>query len=113
MTDNVLQDQIAYYRARAGEYDEWFYRVGRYDWGAERNGQWFAEVETVYKALRSLGCACEHAAYVGDSPEDIEMGRRAAMFTIGLRSDYPTSWKLESQNPDILLNSFDELLEHF
>jgi pyrophosphatase PpaX len=69
--------------------------------------------EGLNKALRSLGCACEHAAYVGDSPEDIEMGRRAAMFTIGLRSDYPTSWKLESQNPDILLNSFDELLEHF
>ncbi len=55
MTDNVLQDQIAYYRARAGEYDEWFYRVGRYDWGTERNAKWFAEVETVYQALRSAG----------------------------------------------------------
>lgn len=55
MTDKVLQDQIAYYRARAGEYDEWFYRVGRYDWGAERNAKWFAEVETVMQALRSVG----------------------------------------------------------
>ena len=55
MSDNVLQDQIAYYRARAGEYDEWFYRLGRYDWGAERNAQWFAEVETVFKALRAVG----------------------------------------------------------
>ena len=55
MTSNVLQDQIAYYRARAGEYDEWFYRVGRYDWGAERNAKWFAEVETVMQALRSVG----------------------------------------------------------
>jgi demethylmenaquinone methyltransferase/2-methoxy-6-polyprenyl-1,4-benzoquinol methylase len=55
MTDEVLQDQIAYYRARAGEYDEWFYRVGRYDWGAERNAKWFAEVETVMQALRNVG----------------------------------------------------------
>ncbi|MDQ1640136.1 MAG: hypothetical protein QOF62_3475 [Pyrinomonadaceae bacterium] len=64
-------------------------------------------------ALRSLGCKCEHAAYVGDSPEDIEMGKRANMLTVGVRSDYPTSWKLESQLPDIFLNSFEELLQHF
>jgi HAD superfamily hydrolase (TIGR01549 family) len=64
-------------------------------------------------ALRSLGCKCEHSAYVGDSPEDIEMGRRANMLTVGVRSDYPTSWKLESQLPDIFLNSFEELLQHF
>lgn len=69
--------------------------------------------EGLNKALHSLGCACENAAYVGDSPEDIEMGKRAAMLTVGLRSDYPTSWKLESQSPDLLLNSFDELLQHF
>ncbi len=64
-------------------------------------------------ALRSLGCKCEHGAYVGDSPEDIEMGKRANMLTVGVRSDYPTSWKLESQGPDILLNSLNELLNHF
>ena len=34
---NVLADQIAYYRARAGEYDEWWFRTGRYDRGAEFN----------------------------------------------------------------------------
>ncbi len=69
--------------------------------------------EGLETALRSLGCKCEHAAYVGDSPEDIEMGKRANLLTVGVRSDYPTSWRLESQQPDILLNSFDELLQHF
>jgi HAD superfamily hydrolase (TIGR01549 family) len=69
--------------------------------------------EGLETALRSLSCKCEHAAYIGDSPEDIEMGRRADMFTVGVRSDYPTSWKLESQGPDILLNSLAELLKHF
>lgn len=69
--------------------------------------------EGLEKALGSLGCKCEQAAYVGDSPEDIEMGKRANMLTVGVRSDYPTSWKLESHEPDILLKSFNELLNHF
>lgn len=54
MTD-VLREQIAYYRARAGEYDEWFYRTGRYDQGTEANGRWFAEVAEVMQLLRALG----------------------------------------------------------
>ena len=35
--DSLLCEQIAYYRARAGEYDEWFLRQGRYDRGSELN----------------------------------------------------------------------------
>jgi hypothetical protein len=27
----ILDEQLAYYRARAPEYDEWFLRHGRYD----------------------------------------------------------------------------------
>ncbi len=74
MTTEVLQDQIAYYRARAGEYDEWFYRVGRYDWGVERNAQWFAEVETLIQALRSLDkveSALELAAGTGNFTKEL------------------------------------------
>lgn len=69
--------------------------------------------EGLETALHSLGCLREHSAYVGDSPEDIEMGRRANMLTVGVRSGYPTSWKLRSHAPDILLESLDELLKHF
>ena len=47
----LLQEQIAYYQARAGEYDEWFFRQGRYDRGAENNAHWFAEVQSVRQAL--------------------------------------------------------------
>lgn len=42
--DTILQEQIAYYRARAGEYDQWFLRLGRYDRGEELNQAWFSEV---------------------------------------------------------------------
>lgn len=51
MDDTLLQQQIAYYRARASEYDEWFLRTGRYDRGAEANRAWFAEVTQVANQL--------------------------------------------------------------
>ena len=52
MTDQrLLADQIAYYRARAGEYDEWFLREGRYDRGPDHRARWFGEIETIRRAL--------------------------------------------------------------
>lgn len=47
----LLDNQLAYYRARAAEYDEWFLRQGRYDRGAEANNAWFAAVAAVQHAL--------------------------------------------------------------
>lgn len=43
--NEVVREQIDYYKARAPEYDEWFYRQGRYDHGDEANQRWFAEAE--------------------------------------------------------------------
>ena len=48
---DIIQDQIAYYRARASEYDQWFFRQGRFDHGAEFNKKWFADVATVANGL--------------------------------------------------------------
>lgn len=53
-SEAFLQDQIAYYRARAGEYDEWFLRQGRYDRGAAENARWFHDVATVREALHAF-----------------------------------------------------------
>ena len=69
--------------------------------------------EGLETAMSSLGCSTEATCYVGDSPEDIEMGKRARILTVGVRSDYPTSWKLKSHEPDILIESLSELLHHF
>ena len=55
MTDNILKQQIQYYRARANEYDEWFYRKGRYDRGAQDNQRWFNEVAVVKNTLHQIG----------------------------------------------------------
>lgn len=47
----TLQEMKEYYRARAHEYDEWFYRQGRYDRSPETNARWFAEADEVIAAL--------------------------------------------------------------
>lgn len=91
----LLDEQIAYYRARAAEYEEWFLRQGRYDRGEDHRRAWFAEVEAVEAALRDarprgrvLELACgtglwtrrlaEHAAEltaIDASPEVLELNR--------------------------------------
>lgn len=48
---SALDEMVAYYRARADEYDEWFYRRGRYDRGPDLNRRWFDEVAQVEAAL--------------------------------------------------------------
>ncbi len=50
MTD-LLQHQIDYYSARAPEYDQWFYRQGRYDRGAAFKRQWESEAGIVREQL--------------------------------------------------------------
>lgn len=94
--DQVLREQLAYYRARAGEYDEWFLRTGRYDRGPEHRSAWQAEVAVVEEALREhltgkrvLELACgtglwtqrliqvhQRVVAVDASPEVIEINRR-------------------------------------
>ena len=50
---DLLQGQIEYYRARAPEYDDWFYRRGRYDQGQAHTRQWKAEAQRVRDQLHS------------------------------------------------------------
>jgi demethylmenaquinone methyltransferase/2-methoxy-6-polyprenyl-1,4-benzoquinol methylase len=49
----VLAEQVAYYRKRAGEYDEWWFRTGRYDHGEALNAAWNADAREVESALSS------------------------------------------------------------
>lgn len=55
MTDDGMQrtlgEQILYYEARAGEYDEWWFRTGRYDHGPVENEAWFSEEAEVRARL--------------------------------------------------------------
>ena len=96
IVDQLLDEQIRYYRERTPEYDEWFFRQGRYNCGPEQTRLWFKEVEEVRRSLNAskptghvLELACgtglwteqltPHAAQVtavDSSPEAIELNRR-------------------------------------
>jgi HAD superfamily hydrolase (TIGR01549 family) len=69
--------------------------------------------EGLEKAMASLKSPREGCGYVGDSPEDILMGRNASVLTVGVPSAYPTSKHLSAAGPDIHIKSISELLLHF
>jgi len=69
--------------------------------------------EGIEVALQQLRVGSMQTAYVGDSPEDIQMGKSANVLTVGVLSTYPTSWKLQSAGPDLYLESFADLTKHF
>jgi len=96
MTADLIREQIEYYRARAPEYDDWFYRRGRYDRGPEVNTRWFEEAATIQSALQKLGSfeqaldiACgtgiwteqllgisQQVTAIDSSPEALDLNRR-------------------------------------
>jgi len=53
--DRLLAEQGDYYRQRAPEYDDWWFRRDRYDRGEEANSKWFAEAAEVEAALDRFG----------------------------------------------------------
>jgi demethylmenaquinone methyltransferase/2-methoxy-6-polyprenyl-1,4-benzoquinol methylase len=64
----LIEEQQRYYRERAPEYDDWWFRRGRYDFGAEANQRWFddaAEVEARIGAFDPGGRVLELAAGTG------------------------------------------------
>jgi ubiquinone/menaquinone biosynthesis C-methylase UbiE len=95
MTD-ILKDQVAYYKARAEEYDDWYFRRGRYDWGIEQKLQWANELDHIRRFLheyrgfkRALELAsgtglwtnellriCKHITCLDAAPEMHEINRQ-------------------------------------
>jgi ubiquinone/menaquinone biosynthesis C-methylase UbiE len=93
--EGLLAEQAHYYRERAGEYEDWWFRRGRYDHGLETNARWFADAAEVQDALERfdpagdvLELACgtglwtqrlaDHAAgmtAIDGSPEMLELCR--------------------------------------
>ena len=53
----MIDEQIAYYRARAAEYDDWWLRRGEFDLGADFAGAWASDVDAVRR-----GCGPRRSA---------------------------------------------------
>ena len=60
-------------------------------------------------ALRQMGLEPAACVYVGDSPEDLEMARRADVRAIAVLGPFPTEARLRAAKPDFLLDSINEL----
>jgi SAM-dependent methyltransferase len=67
-TEELLAEQVAYYRARASEYDDWWERRRGYDLGEQATRAWQADAALLRDALDSfapLGQVLELAAGTG------------------------------------------------
>lgn len=69
--------------------------------------------EGLEKAMGLLTCSRELCCYIGDAPEDMQMGKNAGVLTVAVPSSYPTSKHLLNERPDIHLDSISGMLDHF
>lgn len=53
-TEAASRDLVAYYEARAGEYDDWYLRRGRYSHGPIHDAAWNAELDTAGRWVDGL-----------------------------------------------------------
>ena len=60
-------------------------------------------------ALRRMCLSPAACVYVGDSPEDLEMARRAGVRAIAVLGRFPTEKSLRAARPELLLSSIQEL----
>jgi HAD superfamily hydrolase (TIGR01509 family) len=67
--------------------------------------------EALLVALQGLGVPPGRAAYVGDSPEDVEMARVAGVWSIGIPGGFPNRPALERARPDLLAERLADAIE--
>lgn len=67
--------------------------------------------EGLLLALDRMGVAPGEAAYVGDSPEDVEMARAAGVFSVGVPGAFPNRDALVASKPDLLAASIMEAVQ--
>src|SRR6266851_5801544 len=65
-----------------------------------------APLRLALKQMRLSPSAC---VYVGDSPEDLQMARRAGVRAIAVLGGFPTEKSLRAAKPDLLLASVRDL----
>jgi ubiquinone/menaquinone biosynthesis C-methylase UbiE len=93
--EELLAEQVAFYRARAPRYDEWWQRRGAYDLGADMAAEWDRQLHQVEEALRvfsvhgdvlelaggtgwwteRLARDADHLTVIDSSPEVLEINR--------------------------------------
>lgn len=67
--------------------------------------------EPLRLGLGRLGVSAAGAAYVGDSPEDVEMAQAAAVYAIGVPGGFPNREALAASRPDLLVPDLGAAVE--
>lgn len=67
--------------------------------------------EGLISAMKKICKPPQVCCYVGDSREDVEMGKNAGVLTIGVRSKYPGHTNLLNAGPDLYIESLLQLRE--
>ncbi|MGB8476511.1 MAG: HAD family hydrolase [Candidatus Acidiferrum sp.] len=62
-------------------------------------------------ALQKLRLQSSACVYVGDSPEDLQMAKRAGVCAIAVLGPFPTEKRLRAARPEFLIESIRELPE--
>jgi HAD superfamily hydrolase (TIGR01509 family) len=65
--------------------------------------------EPLRLALRQMELHPSACVYVGDSPQDVVMARRAGVRAIGVLGPFPTEKRLRAARPEFLIGSIEEL----
>jgi HAD superfamily hydrolase (TIGR01549 family) len=68
--------------------------------------------EPLLVALARMGLRPDEAAYVGDSPEDVEMAQSAGVFAIGIPGAFPNREALLGSKPDLLATDLAAAVAH-
>jgi demethylmenaquinone methyltransferase/2-methoxy-6-polyprenyl-1,4-benzoquinol methylase len=123
---DLLAEQMAFYRARAPKYDEWWQRRGAYARGAAKDAAWDGQIAQVEDALRVFGPrgdvlelaggtgwwterlarSAEQLTVVDASPEVLEINRgRVGRSDVEYQIADLFSWK-PAQTYDVVFFSF-------
>ena len=65
----------------------------------------------VFEALELMGCKVEDAVYIGDTSVDIETGKSAGIFTVGVLWGFRKAEELSAAGADKLCKTAEELYE--
>ena len=63
-------------------------------------------------AMRQIRKQAGKCCYVGDRPEDMEMGKRAGVTTVAVPGGFPNSFSVLNCAPDVILPSISGLLDY-
>jgi phosphoglycolate phosphatase len=60
--------------------------------------------------MRKQGCKKDEVIIIGDSPEEIEVGKAAGIKTVAITGGYYSTARLKASKPDFLISNLKELI---